>query len=141
MGGAFWSPSATSKAIGSEISNLLADDARRRSISERAYAASRSMTWARSAESYLRAFEAAQQSAGAARSRLTDSIAALRGERPLPEIRVGHFLSLCDETGMLQHSVFSVADRSHGYCVDDNARALLFSTAPLPARVSQSRSR
>ena len=32
---------------------------------------------------------------------------------------------------MLQHSVFSVADRSHGYCVDDNARALLFSTALL----------
>ena len=30
---------------------------------------------------------------------------------------------------MLQHAVHSVADRAHGYCVDDNARALLFSSA------------
>jgi len=26
---------------------------------------------------------------------------------------------------MLQHSVYSIPDRNHGYCVDDNARALL----------------
>src|SRR5258707_11352662 len=30
---------------------------------------------------------------------------------------------------MLQPAVHSVPDRSHGYCVDDNARALLFSSA------------
>ena len=30
---------------------------------------------------------------------------------------------------MLQHAVHSVADRAHGYCVDDNARALLLSSA------------
>ena len=41
--------------------------------------------------------------------------------------RTEHFISLCDGTGMLQHAVYSVPDRSHGYCVDDNARALLFS--------------
>src|SRR5260370_734113 len=44
-------------------------------------------------------------------------------------MRIGHFLSLCDSTGMLQHAVHSVADRVHGYCVDDNARALLLSSA------------
>ena len=44
-------------------------------------------------------------------------------------MRIGHFLSLCDSTGMLQHAVHSVADRAHGYCVDDNARALLLSSA------------
>ncbi len=32
---------------------------------------------------------------------------------------------LTDDTGMLQHSRFSVPDRNHGYCIDDNARALL----------------
>ena len=30
---------------------------------------------------------------------------------------------------MLQHAVHCVPDRAHGYCVDDNARALLFSSA------------
>lgn len=32
---------------------------------------------------------------------------------------------LCDDTGILQHSRFGVPDRTHGYCIDDNARALL----------------
>jgi hypothetical protein len=32
---------------------------------------------------------------------------------------------MSDSTGMLQHSVLSVPDRRHGYCIDDNARALI----------------
>ena len=47
----------------------------------------------------------------------------------LPEVRIGHFLSMCDSTGLLQHAVHSIPDRAHGYCVDDNARALLLSNA------------
>ena len=127
-------PFGDSKAIGNEIAGLLADDARRNSMRGRAYAASRSMTWARTAESYLTVFENARTRAGAAVSprvntTVADSVVVLPTPRPLPEIRIGHFLSLCDGTGMLQHAVYSVADRSHGYCVDDNARALLLSTA------------
>ncbi|MCK4437937.1 glycosyltransferase [Candidatus Bathyarchaeota archaeon] len=30
-----------------------------------------------------------------------------------------------DETGILQHSKFGVIDRRHGYCTDDNSRALM----------------
>ncbi len=36
---------------------------------------------------------------------------------------------MCDSTGLLQHAVHSIPDRAHGYCVDDNARALLLSVA------------
>jgi hypothetical protein len=36
---------------------------------------------------------------------------------------------MCDDTGLFQHAVLSVPDRSHGYCVDDNARALLLACA------------
>ncbi len=35
------------------------------------------------------------------------------------------FLGLIDDVGMLQHSVGIVPDRHHGYCIDDNARALI----------------
>jgi hypothetical protein len=38
---------------------------------------------------------------------------------------LGHFTVMCDDTGMFQHAVHGVPDRHHGYCVDDNARALL----------------
>ena len=58
----------------------------------------------------------------------SDAIVSGRNGHVIPEIRIGHFLSLCDSTGMLQHAVHSVPDRSHGYCADDNARALLFSS-------------
>ena len=54
-------------------------------------------------------------------------------------IRTDYLLSICDDTGLLQHAVHSVGDRHHGYCVDDNARALLLACelvsrgeAPLP---------
>ena len=53
----------------------------------------------------------------------------MRNAHVVPEIRIGHFLSLCDSAGILQHAIHSVPDRSHGYCVDDNARALLFSSS------------
>ncbi len=47
----------------------------------------------------------------------------------IPAQRTDHFLSMCDSTGLLQHAVHSVPDRTHGYCVDDNARALLLACA------------
>jgi hypothetical protein len=36
---------------------------------------------------------------------------------------------MTDDTGLVQHAIHSVPDRSHGYCVDDNARALLLASA------------
>lgn len=35
-----------------------------------------------------------------------------------------HVRRLTDDTGILQHAVFRTPDRFHGYCTDDNARAL-----------------
>ena len=32
---------------------------------------------------------------------------------------------MTDDVGILQHAVHSVPDRNHGYCIDDNARALM----------------
>jgi hypothetical protein len=46
-------------------------------------------------------------------------------EQPLPEIDLRQFLKMTDDTGMLQHALYSVPDPEHGYCIDDNARALL----------------
>jgi hypothetical protein len=43
----------------------------------------------------------------------------------LPEIKLDHLKTLTDDTGILQHANHTIPDRSHGYCTDDNARALL----------------
>jgi len=57
-------------------------------------------------------------------ARQNDERRALDSPTP-PRMQLSHFLSMCDDTGLFQHAVYSVPDRSHGYCVDDNARALL----------------
>ena len=43
----------------------------------------------------------------------------------IPVLKTDHLLAMCDSTGLLQHAAHAIPDRSHGYCVDDNARALL----------------
>src|SRR5258708_19113688 len=58
-----------------------------------------------------------------------DQSASAHDSLALPELQTGHLLSMCDDTGLLQHAVHSVPDRRHGYCVDDNARALLLACA------------
>jgi len=115
-------------AISSEIADLLTDDARRQAMRERAYASSRSMTWERSAEHYLTVFESARRGHGLRVIAGLDQSAPSHVQAP-PEMQICHLLSMCDDTGLFQHAVHSVPDRSHGYCVDDNARALLLACA------------
>ncbi|HLF09923.1 MAG TPA: glycosyltransferase family 4 protein, partial [Gammaproteobacteria bacterium] len=43
----------------------------------------------------------------------------------LPDLSLDHLLRMTDDTGIIQHAVYSVPARSTGYCVDDNARALI----------------
>ena len=44
---------------------------------------------------------------------------------PLPEIDLRQLLCMTDDTGLLQHALFGVPDHRHGYCTDDNSRALI----------------
>jgi glycosyltransferase involved in cell wall biosynthesis len=122
-------PFGDAKAIGSEIIGLLANDVRRHAMRKRAYAASRSMTWAQTAKRYMAAFESSRET-----SRISNRAPATQSDfwregSTFPELRIGHFRSMCDSTGLLQHAVHSIPNRAHGYCVDDNARALLLSSA------------
>lgn len=43
----------------------------------------------------------------------------------LPQVKLDHLVRLTDDVGILQHAKFVVPDRNHGYCTDDNARALV----------------
>jgi glycosyltransferase involved in cell wall biosynthesis len=122
-------PFGDAKALSTEISGLLSNDARRQAMRKGAYAASRSMTWVQTAKRYLTVFETAHENVRRKTTPAINAIVSSSKGHTVPEMRIGHFLSLCDSTGVLQHSIHSVPDRSHGYCVDDNARALLFSCA------------
>jgi len=54
-------------------------------------------------------------------------VATENAPHELPVLNVAHMLDLTDDTGILQHAIFSVANPSEGYTTDDNARALIVS--------------
>jgi glycosyltransferase involved in cell wall biosynthesis len=43
----------------------------------------------------------------------------------MPEPVLAHLRSMTDDTGLFQHAKFMLPDRNHGYCTDDNTRAVL----------------
>jgi glycosyltransferase involved in cell wall biosynthesis len=122
-------PFSDAAAIGSQIAELLIDDARRQVMCHRAYAVSRTMTWERTAKRYISVFENARQGHLLKVIARSDTGSLEQRGAAVPDMQIGHFLSMCDDTGLFQHALYSVPDRSHGYCVDDNARALLLACA------------
>ncbi len=53
---------------------------------------------------------------------------------PKPEADLRHLIKMTDDTGIFQHALYSMPDPHHGYCIDDNARALI--TAVLHAQLA-----
>jgi glycosyltransferase involved in cell wall biosynthesis len=115
-------------AIARAVNDLLADDAARIAMGQRAAAHGRAMAWPAVAQGYLASFERARVE-HAARLR-TSFRARTLAERPagLPELNLTHLRRLTDDTGLLQHAVYNVPRYDDGYCLDDNARALLLLT-------------
>jgi glycosyltransferase involved in cell wall biosynthesis len=115
-------------AISREVLGLLGDTEKRLALCRRAYEQGRTMLWPVVAREYVKSFARAR--VDHARRQRTAFRAKTLAERPadLPEINFGHLLLMTDETGMLQHAVFSVPRYDEGYCLDDNARALLLMT-------------
>jgi glycosyltransferase involved in cell wall biosynthesis len=101
-------------ALGMAVAHLLTDDADRLALGERAWQRGRSMTWPQNAEAVLTAMAPT----------LRRTAAAAHPE-PQVALNIVPIERMTDGTGMLQHSIMGIADRRHGYCIDDNARGLL----------------
>jgi hypothetical protein len=43
----------------------------------------------------------------------------------VPPPALDHLIRLTDDTGLLQHARFTIPNRAHGYCTDDNARGAI----------------
>lgn len=104
-------PFNDSSAIAVEIGALLDDPERLLALQRRAYDRGRNMIWPAFAARCLKVID--------------DVKVAPVATRALGTIGIEGLLRICDDTGILQHSIHSVPDRAHGYCVDDNARALM----------------
>lgn len=102
----------STKAIAAAINGLLDDPVRLEATKRRAYQAGRATIWSRFAE--------------ASAALIRGTLNPISADLPITAIPgKSGFFAMCDSTGMFQHAIGIVPDRRHGYCLDDNARALI----------------
>lgn len=114
-----------SSQLGDLISDLLDDEVKCRIISQNAFDLARTCFWPLISRQYAELVDSL-----IAEERSEDQIKATEVIEPsfiLPPLRLDHLRGMTDYTGILQHAKYNVPDRNHGYCTDDNTRALLLS--------------
>jgi glycosyltransferase involved in cell wall biosynthesis len=90
-------------------------------LKKKAYDYGREITWSKIGEKY----------ADLAESTLNDGVLiTIKKETELdflilPPFSLTHINRLTDDTGIIQHAKFGIPNLKEGYCLDDNARALL----------------
>jgi len=118
-------PFQDADSLAREVNDLFANDMERHAMRKRAYTFCRDMVWKEVARQYLDVFGQVKRERESAprpvfRARTMGAV-----PREIPQPRLDHIIRLTDDVGILQHAKFIVPDRHHGYCTDDNARALI----------------
>jgi glycosyltransferase involved in cell wall biosynthesis len=114
-------------ALAEQIIGLLDNDVERHAMRKKAYTFSREAVWKEVSRKYLQVFSEVRQNRTRKprpRHSYVENIKAITNFE-LPEIKLDHLKAFTDDTGILQHANYTIPDRTHGYCTDDNARALL----------------
>ncbi len=114
-------------AMAEQIIDLLDNETDRHTMRKKAYTFCREATWKEVSRRYLEVFgEVKLERARHPRPRhvYIEKIKSIT-KFELPEIKLDHLKTLTDDTGILQHATHTIPCRDHGYCTDDNARALM----------------
>jgi len=113
------------KALATQINNLFSNDVERHAVRKRAYTFCRNMIWKEVARKYLDVFSEVHYE----RENVPRPVFRVKtmSAAPLevPQPKLDHIIRLTDNVGIIQHAKYIVPDRYHGYCTDDNARALI----------------
>jgi len=113
--------------LAKQVIDLLDNESKRHAMRKRAYLFGRDMIWPQVARRYMQSFERAR----AEHRHFMQAEFAIKplekrtGE--LPRLKLDHLHNLTDETGIMQHAIFTIPNYREGYTTDDNARALMVS--------------
>ena len=118
-------PFGDSDALASQVIDLLEDDRRREQLRRNAYDFTRPMVWPKVARQYLDLISQALLDRGRSAQRPVSLADPMGWSEIVPELDFRHLRIMTDGTGLAQHAVYAIPDRRHGYCTDDNARALI----------------
>jgi len=114
-----------SAAFSESIIRLLDDDKLRNSIIKKAYSFSRGALWKNVAADYLNIFDEIRKERLEQPRLWTFPDPLEKSKTSIPDLNLGHLFTMTDDTGILQHATYSIPEYTHGYCIDDNARALI----------------
>jgi glycosyltransferase involved in cell wall biosynthesis len=120
-------PFRNPEAMAEQIIGLLDNDVERHAMRKKAYTFTREAVWKQVSRKYLQVFSEVRRNRTRKprpRHSYVENIKAITNFE-LPEIKLDHLKAFTDDTGILQHANHTIPDRTHGYCTDDNARALL----------------
>jgi glycosyltransferase involved in cell wall biosynthesis len=118
-------PFQNSDAIAEKTVELLDTPAIRHAMRKRAYLFAREMVWKRVAQGYMESFVRVRSDRMESPQVQFSSRATQKSLNRLPDLNLNHVKALTDDTGILQHAVFTIPNRAEGYTTDDNARALI----------------
>ncbi|AEF82470.1 glycosyltransferase family 4 protein [Leadbettera azotonutricia] len=123
-------PFRSPEAIAEAVIRLASNDAERNTMRKNAFLAGREMTWPVTARKYVELFQEARMTRHSVTGQ-NQAALPLGGlfseeeQNELPKLKLDHIKRLTDDTGMIQHAVYTVPNHNEGYCSDDNARALI----------------
>jgi glycosyltransferase involved in cell wall biosynthesis len=112
-------------ALAAKTIELLDTPAIRHAIRKRAYLFAREMIWKRVAQGYMESFSRVRSDRMESPRVQFSARATHKSLNLLPALNLSHLNRLTDDTGILQHGIFTVPNRGEGYTTDDNARALV----------------
>ena len=118
-------PFGDSESLGREVIGLLDNDVARDAMRKRAYQFCRQMIWPQVGQSYIDLLQGILDARTEKPKPIHSDAWPVQIAEELPEVDLRHLRTMTDDTGIFQHAVFATPERSHGYCSDDNARALI----------------
>ena len=116
-------------AIAQKTIELLDTPAIRHTMRKRGYLFARQMIWKSVAQGYMESFARVRGDRMMFPRVQFSACATEKTLNRLPALKLNHLKRMTDDTGMLQHSIFTVPNYREGYTTDDNARALVFTVS------------
>ena len=113
-------------AIAQKTIELLDTPAIRHAMRKRAYLFARDMVWKKVAQGYMESFARVRSDRLETPRVQFSARVTPKALDQVPDLSLRHVNALTDDTGMLQHAIFTIPNRAEGYTTDDNARALIF---------------
>jgi glycosyltransferase involved in cell wall biosynthesis len=103
------------------VNELLNDQNKHQQLKLNAYQYGLNLRWPAIGNVYMNVLDEALF-AGQKPSRVVPPIIDVEG---MPALNLSHISLLTDDTGIIQHARFGIPNLKEGYCIDDNARALI----------------